>query len=113
MRGGRKNIRGPSINFQKNRSKKSRLDESRGFRYPPKLKAVAEERFPKTKIFLGELFPGQRCQVPLFERDSGRHVPKDGEWLREISPDLFIYLCMESKEVWEKVFGWARRTAGI
>jgi hypothetical protein len=28
-------------------------------------------------------------------------------WLREIDPDLFIYLCMESKEVWEKVFGWA------
>jgi spore photoproduct lyase len=27
-------------------------------------------------------------------------------WLREISPDLFVYLCMESKEVWEKVFGW-------
>jgi len=28
-------------------------------------------------------------------------------WLKEINPDLFIYLCMESKEVWEKVFGWA------
>jgi len=24
-----------------------------------------------------------------------------------VDPDLFIYLCMESKEVWEKVFGWA------
>jgi hypothetical protein len=30
-----------------------------------------------------------------------------GAWLREVDPDLFIYLCMESKEVWEEVFGWA------
>jgi hypothetical protein len=28
-------------------------------------------------------------------------------WLKEVDPDLFVYLCMESKEVWEKVFGWA------
>jgi hypothetical protein len=29
------------------------------------------------------------------------------KWLKEVHPDLFIYLCMESKEVWEKVFGRA------
>ncbi|MBP1708528.1 MAG: hypothetical protein H6Q40_317, partial [Deltaproteobacteria bacterium] len=22
---------------------------------------------------------------------------------------LFVYLCMESKEVWERVFGWSPR----
>ena len=30
-----------------------------GFRYPPQLKAIAKERFPETKIFLGELFTGR------------------------------------------------------
>jgi len=30
-------------------------------------------------------------------------------WLRDCEPSLFIYLCMESREVWEKVFGWSPR----
>jgi hypothetical protein len=29
------------------------------------------------------------------------------ELLKEIDPELFVYLCMESSEVWERVFGWA------
>jgi hypothetical protein len=29
------------------------------------------------------------------------------DWLKEVDSGLFIYLCMESKEVWERVFGWA------
>jgi hypothetical protein len=29
------------------------------------------------------------------------------EWVKEVDPNLFIYLCMESKEVWKKVFGCA------
>jgi hypothetical protein len=28
-------------------------------------------------------------------------------WLKDVDPSLFIYLCMESKEVWERVFGWS------
>jgi hypothetical protein len=28
-------------------------------------------------------------------------------WLKGVDPNLFVYLCMESKEVWEKVFGWS------
>jgi hypothetical protein len=28
-------------------------------------------------------------------------------WLKEVDPSLFVYLCMESKEVWDEVFGWA------
>ncbi len=78
-----------------------------GFRYPPKLKAVAEERFPKTKIFLGELFPGRDAKFRYLKEIRVEMYQKMVRWLRERSPDLFIYLCMESKEVWEKVFGWA------
>ena len=28
-------------------------------------------------------------------------------WIRNASPTVFVYLCMESKEVWEQVFGFA------
>jgi spore photoproduct lyase len=78
-----------------------------GFRYPSQLKAVAQERFPNTKIFLGELFPGRDGKFRYFKEIRVEMYRKMGAWLREVDPDLFIYLCMESKEVWEEVFGWA------
>lgn len=78
-----------------------------GFRYPPQLKGISKERFPNTRIFLGELFPGRDGKFRYLKEirvDMYRHMV---EWLREVDPNLFIYLCMESREVWEKVFGWA------
>lgn len=80
-----------------------------GFRYPPQLKAIAKERFPDTRIFLGELFPGRDGKFRYFKDirvQMYRHIV---EWLREVDPTLFIYLCMESGEVWERVFGWSPR----
>ena len=78
-----------------------------GFRYPPKLKAIAGERFPKTRIFLGELFPGRDSKFRYLEEIRVEMYLKMAGWLREVDPNLFIYLCMESREVWEEVFGWA------
>jgi len=78
-----------------------------GFRYPPQLKGIVKERFPETKIFLGELFPGRDGKFRYSEEIRIEMYKKMLGWLREVYPDLFIYLCMESKEVWEKVFGWA------
>jgi spore photoproduct lyase len=79
------------------------------FRYPPQLKRIAEERFPKARVFLGELFPGRDGKFRYLEEVRVEMYRKMVEWLREGDPDLFIYLCMESQEVWEKVFGWAPR----
>jgi len=77
-----------------------------GFRYPPQLKRVAKERFPNTKIFLGELFPGKDGKFRYLKEIRVEIYQKMVKWLREVDPDVFVYLCMESKEVWEKVFGW-------
>jgi spore photoproduct lyase len=77
------------------------------FRYPPKLKAIAEERFPQTEVFLGELFPGRDAKFRYLKEMRVEMYRKMARWLKEVEPNLFIYLCMESKEVWEKVFGWA------
>lgn len=77
-----------------------------GFRYPPQLKAIAEERFPQTRIFLGELFPGRDGKFRYLKKIRVNLYQKMVEWLRQASPDLFVYLCMESREVWEEVFGW-------
>jgi len=78
-----------------------------GFRYPVQLKGIVKERFPKTEIFLGELFPGRDGKFRYLKEIRVEMYQKMVKWLREVDPDLFIYLCMESKEVWEEVFGWA------
>ncbi|MGD0915086.1 MAG: spore photoproduct lyase family protein [Thermodesulfobacteriota bacterium] len=77
-----------------------------GFRYPPQLKSIAQERFPKTRIFLGELFPGRDGKFRYFKEIRLEIYRKMVRWLKEVNPDLFIYLCMESKQVWEEAFGW-------
>ncbi len=92
----------------------SRIDPKRviwvslgGFRYPPGLKPIVKERFPKTRIFLGELFPGKDDKYRYLKEIRVEMYRKIKGWLRDIDPDLFVYLCMESKEVWEEVYGWA------
>jgi spore photoproduct lyase len=78
-----------------------------GFRYPPGLKSIAKERFPNTRIFLGELFPGKDGKFRYLKEIRVAMYQKMVKWLREVDPNLFVYLCMESKEVWERIFGWA------
>ena len=83
-----------------------------GFRYPSQLKAIAKERFPKTEVFLGELFPGKDSKFRYLREIRVEMYQKMVDWLKEVDPDLFIYLCMESKEVWESVFGWSPLNSG-
>jgi spore photoproduct lyase len=78
-----------------------------GFRYPPQLKKIAKARFPQTQIFLGELFPGKDGKFRYFKEIRVEMYRKMVHWLKKIDPNLFIYLCMESREVWEEVFGWS------
>ena len=77
-----------------------------GFRYPPQLQGIAKERFPGTKIFLGELFPGRDAKIRYLKEIRIEMYRKMVKWLKEVDSDLFVYLCMESQEVWEKTFGW-------
>ena len=78
-----------------------------GFRYPPQLKGIAMQRFPEARVFLGELFPGRDGKFRYLKEIRIEMYRNMVKWLRDRDPDLFIYLCMESQEVWEKVFGWA------
>jgi len=77
-----------------------------GFRYPPDLKRIVKERFPETGIFLGEMFPGKDGKFRYLREIRVEMYRKVLGWLREADRELFVYLCMESKEVWKEVFGW-------
>lgn len=78
-----------------------------GFRYPRDLKGIAKERFPETRIFLGEMFPGKDGKFRYLREIRVEMYRQLLAWLREADRELFVYLCMESQEVWKDVFGWA------
>ncbi len=66
-----------------------------------KLKNVAEQRFPKSNIFYGELFLGKdkKLRYPNFLRSQ---VYKNMvKWIRDYDKKTPIYLCMEDKNLWQ------------
>lgn len=75
-------------------------------RNTPGLKRIMRQRFSTTDLVAGEqvLCPDgkmryfQPLRVSMYRKMLG--------WIREASPTVFVYLCMESKEVWNQVFGF-------
>lgn len=85
-----------------------------GLRFPPSLKKVAQRRFPRTGIFTGELVPGADGKLRYLKPLRVELYRKMVSWLRAYDERLFIYLCMERQDVWERVFGSAPAgTAGL
>ena len=80
-----------------------------GFRFPPYLKSVIRDRFPSSAILWGELFPGNDGKFRYLKPIRVGMYREMVRWLRNYEPNLFIYLCMESREVWNAVFGWSPR----
>ncbi|MGB7950743.1 MAG: spore photoproduct lyase family protein [Candidatus Binatia bacterium] len=76
-------------------------------RETPRLKRTIRERFPRTQILTGEqvLCPDGKLRYfhPL-RVDMYRTMLY---WIRRAAPTVKVYLCMESKEVWQQVFGFA------
>ena len=77
-------------------------------RFPPEMKDKVLDKFPKSRIMFAELIRGMDGKVrypkPL-RLDMYRTVYNT---IREVGgDDLFIYFCMESAEIWERVMGWS------
>lgn len=76
-------------------------------RYPPHLKQIARQRFPKSQIFTGEQITGldgkTRYLRPI--RQQMYHLIADQ--IKSKWKDVFIYFCMESEEIWQEVLGKA------
>jgi spore photoproduct lyase len=76
-------------------------------RFPPALKDVIGARFPGSRIQYGEMIRGldgkmryaKPVRIELYRRIHAR--------IRERAPDTFVYFCMESPDVWERMNGKA------
>lgn len=80
-------------------------------RYPAAFEQVLRENHPESRIFLGELLPGIDKKLRYFKPIRIELFRSMVQWIRFYSEEVFVYLCMESAEVWRKAFGWAPRSS--
>jgi spore photoproduct lyase len=80
------------------------------FRFIPKLKPVIKTRHPESRILYQEFIKGVDGKMRYFKPVRIEMYTKMAEWIKRYAPGIFIYLCMESEEVWRKSLGFAPRS---
>ncbi|HET8563124.1 MAG TPA: radical SAM protein [Candidatus Binatia bacterium] len=76
-------------------------------RNTPGLKRTMRARFPGTQLPSGEQVLCPDGKLRYFQPLRIEMYRKMLQWIRRAAPAVFVYLCMESKEVWQQVFGFA------
>jgi len=75
-------------------------------RETPGLKRIIRQRFPRTRLLAGEQVLCPDGKLRYFQPQRIQMYRKMVQWIRQFAPTVQIYLCMESKEVWQQVFGF-------
>jgi len=95
----------------------SLIDSSRIFwislgalRFPPSLKKIIQQRFPRTRIIYEEMVRGFDGKLRYIKPLRIKLFKKVYSLIKDKAPDVFCYLCMESPDVWEKVMGFSPRS---
>lgn len=78
-------------------------------RFTPHLRELIRWRFPKSKAPYGEFVPGHHGKLRYFRPLREEMYRKMRSWIHQKAPQLLVYLCMESRAVWERSFGEAPR----
>jgi spore photoproduct lyase len=73
----------------------------------PGLKRTMRTRFPQTQLLTGEQVLCPDGKLRYFQPLRVSMYRKMVQWIRHSAPTVKIYLCMETREVWEQVFGYA------
>ena len=72
----------------------------------PDLKAVVQSRFPESKIIYGEFISGLDGKERYLKQIRTDIYSGIVDAIHRRSRDVTTYFCMESAEVWRKVFGF-------
>ncbi|MCU0822524.1 MAG: DNA photolyase [Spirochaetes bacterium] len=75
------------------------------FRYSPGFKNIIREKFPEEKMTAEEMFPGNDGKYRYLKNKRVDIYKKMRGNINCFTDKLFLYLCMESGDVWETVFG--------
>lgn len=76
-----------------------------GLRFPPSLKDTIRNRFPDTYIIRDEQIVGIDQKLRYFKPIRLDMFNEIYSRIRFHSEDVFVYFCMESKDIWKKVMG--------
>jgi spore photoproduct lyase len=76
-------------------------------RMTPALKRVMRERFPRNPLVAGEQVLCPDGKLRYFQPLRVSMYRTMLQFIRRAAPTLKVYLCMESREVWHQVFGYA------
>lgn len=76
-----------------------------GFRYSPGFKEIIKERFPGERMTLGELFQGPDGKFRYIKNQRINIYKRFKEMISAHTSKPFLYLCMETSDVWRQAFG--------
>ncbi|MBU0671930.1 MAG: hypothetical protein KJ732_02755 [Candidatus Margulisbacteria bacterium] len=71
-------------------------------RYQPELKDIIEKRFPDSRITWEEREAGEDGKMRYLKPVRIKMFQKMNEFIRQRSKEVYVYLCMESADVWQK-----------
>lgn len=84
-----------------------------GFRYSPGLKEIVQGRFPDDRITTtGEMIQGSDGKYRYFKTIRERYYSAIKKKVESVDPSLFLYLCMESRPMWKKIYGYTPDSPG-
>ena len=75
-------------------------------RQTPGLKRTMRERYPRSNLLTGEQVLCPDGKLRYFQPLRVEMYRSMVRWIRRAAPTVKIYLCMESRQVWEQVFGF-------
>ena len=78
-----------------------------GLRMPPDLKPIIKERFPETGIIRDEQIIAKDRKLRYFKPLRYKMFKHIYNTIRKYSEDVFVYFCMEDKDIWQKVMGFS------
>jgi spore photoproduct lyase len=70
------------------------------------LKRTMRERYPKSRLLTAEQVLCPDGKLRYFQPLRVAMYREMVRWIRRVAPTVKIYLCMESREVWQQVFGF-------
>jgi spore photoproduct lyase len=80
------------------------------FRYRPNLRRVMQERHPDTRLLTQEHVPGADGKFRYLRPLRNHAYDTLRRLIKRRAPEVDVYLCMETKEIWEGVTGHTPRS---
>jgi len=74
-------------------------------RFTRDLREIVRNRFPRSRIPYGEFVPGHHGKLRYFRPIREEMYSKMRQWIAREAPGVFVYLCMESRIVWQDGMG--------